>query len=145
MPIKYNLMNYDIIANNIHKLQSKNESNFDDKDKVTKGVGIIIASFSSSFSWQTYKSISDGAAINLDKQEIKEEFQNAVKTNWKNIRNVDVQEVVRIFSAMPEETRERIFNTWLFLNAGKDYHDTLKSAWAKLEENLKAEASDSSN
>jgi hypothetical protein len=145
MPIKYNLMNYDIIANNIHKLQSKNESNFDYNDKVTRGIGIIIASFSSSFSWQTYKSISEGVNIDLDKQEIKEEFQNAAKTNWKNVRNVDVQEVVRIFSAMPKETRERIFNTWLFLNAGKDYHDTLKNAWAKLEENLKAEASDSEN
>ncbi|MGC8651711.1 MAG: hypothetical protein ACP5UH_00455 [Candidatus Micrarchaeia archaeon] len=138
MPIKYNLMNYDVIANNIHKLQAKSESEYGQEDKSLWALGVLIASFSSSFSWQTYKMISDGAAVS-EAQELKEEFENARKANWKQVRNVDVQEVVRNFGSMPKAARDKIFFDWLFLNVDKSMHNLLKQAWDTLGKNFSVE------
>ncbi|MCL4373476.1 MAG: hypothetical protein M1360_00005 [Candidatus Marsarchaeota archaeon] len=138
MPIKYNLMNYDVIANSIHKLQAKNESEYAQDELNLRALGVLIASFSSSFSWQTYKRISEGAPISAA-QELKDEFESARKSNWKHIRNVDVQEVVRTFGSMSKPARDKIFFDWLFFNVDKSMHEQLKQAWGALEKNLTVE------
>ncbi|MGC8669973.1 MAG: hypothetical protein ACP5TL_02360 [Candidatus Micrarchaeia archaeon] len=139
MPIKYNLMNYDITANSIHKVQAKNENELNDNDKSIKTLGILIASFASSFSWHTYKCITDGLSIS-NTQEVKEEFENAKRNAWKQIRNVDVQEVLRTFGAMSKAARDKFFFEWLFfINAEKEMHDSLKRAWSELEKDMTVE------
>jgi len=138
MPIKYNLMNYDIIANNIHKIQAKDDSELSDNERRVKTLGVLIASFSSSFSWQTYKRVIDGGNM-TGVQGIKEEFEIARKSNWKQVRNTDVQEVVRTFSTMPKASRDRIFFDWLFLYTDREMHEQLKYAWSELEKDLKSE------
>ncbi len=137
MPIKYNLMNYDIIANNIHKLQLKNESELSDSDKKLMALAILIASFSSSFSWKTYRWATDG--MKSDGNELKAEYENAKKANWKMVKNTDVQEVVRTFGPMEKEARDKIFFEWLFMSVEKEMHEELRHAWEELEKNFNVE------
>ena len=134
MPIKYNLTTYDMLANRIHKLSLRNGSASssvkpdeeahaaaEDGD-IILAKAVIIASFSSNLSWQTYNTITtDPGKLNLP--EVKREYEEAVSEKWKRVTNNDVREVAT------NGISDNAFSMWLFYNVGKDEHDNYKKAW----------------
>ncbi|MCL4403306.1 MAG: hypothetical protein M1500_03915 [Candidatus Marsarchaeota archaeon] len=134
MPIKYNLTTYDMLANKIHKLSVKNSSaispaKYDGESGVTVEDGniilakaVIIASFSSNLSWQTYNAIiTDPSRLNVP--EIRREYEEAASEKWKRVTNNDVREVAT------KGISDNAFSTWLFYNVDKSAHETYKKAW----------------
>ncbi len=133
MPIKYNLTTYDMLANQIHKLSIKNGSaspvKFDEEARsitedgdIIRAKAVIIASFSSNLSWQTYKTITTDPG-KLNSIEVKREYDEAVTDKWKRVTNNDVREVAT------NGIGDNAFSTWLFFNVDKDAHDAYNKAW----------------
>ncbi len=140
MPRKYNLTKYDVLANMIHKLSVKelglNHGNADNAtpehadsydDETLKAIAVLIASFSSNHSWQTYRYITIHESTG-NSNAIKEEYSEAEKTRWKNVTQYDIGEVAN--TNLPDN----VFSEWLFFNVVKDKHDTYRRAWRILKE-----------
>lgn len=137
MPIKYNLTKYDLLAEKIHDLtQKKNPTYSKDEDEL-RAKATLIASFSSSHSWQTYKLIAEGNpnAI-LSSSEVRNEHTLAKNEKWKHVRNMDIQQVACT-------NINGMFFIWLSsINVDKATRDSYKYAWTKLKEDLFEEECD---
>lgn len=129
MPIKYNLTKYDIISSQIKKITAKKGSNgdgADPEDKKTMLKAVLIASFSSGHSWQTYKAATSSTPMAFNKPEIKKEYVDSVTSKWKTITPFDIDEVSK------SQISDNAFSEWLFFNVGKEDHESYKEAWDDL-------------
>ncbi len=138
MPIKYNLTKYDVLVDKIHKVVLKEQAHQNDggrsdpqegdesgsDDGAIKLMAVLIASFSSGHSWQTHKALMDHTDINS--AEVKEEFAEAVKTRWKEVSHGDLVELAN------NHVPDSVFAQWLFFNVDKEAHESYKSAWQML-------------
>ncbi len=139
MPIKYNLTKYDILANRIHKLSLKGLRNGTSADPVEtedvgedeqlKTIAIILASFTSSHSWQTYRCIEQ-QADGFNSEIVKSEYLEAVKERWKHVTSSDVSELANL------KVSDSDFHRWLFFNVGNNDQEKYKEAWSELKETL---------
>ena len=99
MPIKYNLTKFDKIAERIQTVAAKeNQCNpgdyqFTEEETIIKMEAVIIAALCSAYSYQTSKSMADGAVFDLGSDSVREEHRHARESKWKQLRNLDVQEV----------------------------------------------------
>ena len=59
----------------------------------TKKLASVVASLSSNHSWKTYKYLHDYS--DLDKEALASELSSAFAHKWKNISEIDVEEVVK--------------------------------------------------
>ena len=131
MPIKYNLTKFDKIAERIQEVAAKDgKSNPGDDltneaESVTKAEAVIIAALCSAFSYQTSKTITNGAA-DLGNDIVKEEHRLALEGRWKQLRNLDIQEVASM------GVKDSAFYLWLHYNVAKDRQDLYKKAWESL-------------
>lgn len=135
MPIKYNLTKYDMLAEKIHELAQKRDpptptskplrSDAED-EQLLKAQAILIASFCSSHSWETYKTMTEGNTNALNSSRIKDEHTVAKSTKWKQIRNMDIQQVA-------STNLNGMFSAWLYsISVDKNTRDLYKFAWVKL-------------
>ena len=134
MPKKYNLTRYDLIANSIKKLSSRElyangevaeALDVEYTDEMLRTMAIIVASFSSSHSWKTFRGITEGSG-QLNSDEIREEYQEACRTRWKNVSQNDIGELSN--TNIPDSR----FFEWLFFNVDKKEHPIYKDAWGTL-------------
>ncbi len=133
LPIKYNLTKFDILADKIHKLsvngnveKAHRKAKTAGKDEdTTKLVAIIVASMSSSYSWQTYKSISM-QTDELNSPQVKAEHEYAVRERWKHVGAPDISEIASL------NISDSVFYRWLFFNVPKKEHESYKHAWVSL-------------
>ncbi len=129
MPIKYNLTKYDMLAERIHELSQKKDETFSKDEETLRAEATLIASFASAHSWQTFKTITEGKANEINSAEIKNEHNLAKTVKWKKIRNMDIQEVART-------NINGMFSTWLYaISVDKATRETYKNAWNKLVSN----------
>lgn len=138
MPIKYNLTKCDILANEIHKLSLKelkeshsdnDSSEHEPEDIEIKLMAIIIASLTSSHSWQTYKCIEqqiDG----FNAEVIKREHEEAIEERWKHITPSDISELVNL------NISDSVFYRWSFFNVNREEHKYYVKAWKRLKEEM---------
>lgn len=133
MPIKYNLTKYDMLAERIHELSQKRDTPFSKDEETLRAEAILIASFSSSHSWQTYKTIIEGNPNALNSPEIRNECTMAKSEKWKHIRNMDIQEV------SCTNIRDSLFYVWLSANSDKLNRETYRRAWLKLKQEFDEE------
>lgn len=125
MPKRYNITKFDILSEGIHKISNKPQDDLDPDDELLKAEAIIISSFSSGHSWRTYNCVmNNGPKINS--MEVKEEYLESEKENWKRISEMDVREFVNM--CIPNS----IFAQWLFFNTEKEKHDIYKKAWEEI-------------
>ncbi|MEM3827576.1 MAG: hypothetical protein QXR58_03190 [Candidatus Micrarchaeaceae archaeon] len=135
MPIKYNLTWADTLSNKIHRVSQKDPKNLDEEDIKLKRIGIIVAAFASSHSWQTYKAARENLKL-INSQEVKAEFQKAAAEGWKDITYSDINEIAK------ENSIEQAFDSWLFFNIGKEEHADYKLAWKTLKEYFRESCDD---
>ena len=132
MPIKYNLTKFDKIAERIQAVAAKetqcNPGDYSstEEETVIKMEAVIIAALCSAYSYQTSKSIVNGAVFDLDNDSVKEEHRNARESKWKALRNIDVQEVAGM------NIKDSTFYQWLHYNVNKDEQELYKRAWSSL-------------
>ena len=125
MPIKYNLTKYYILSTRIKKVSLKKAAIvFTADDRTTMIKAILIASFASGHSWQTFRSLTQG--LPMRNPEIKKEFADAVASKWKSITPFDIVEV------STTNVSDSVFSEWLFFNVEKDFHQEYKDAWSNL-------------
>lgn len=126
MPIKYNLTKYDMLSTRVKKVSSKKDPKEMSKDETeTMLKAILIASFASGHSWQTFKLITNGGGM-LNQPEVKKEYQEARATKWKLINPFDIVEV------STTNISDSAFSQWLFFNVEKENHENYAQAWAEL-------------
>ena len=97
MPIKYNLTKYDLLAEKYHELSQKKDQFTQDEENI-RAQAILIASFSSSHSWNTNRLIMEGNPnlfLNSTDMIIAEHILSKA-SKWKQVKNTDIQEVARI-------------------------------------------------
>ncbi len=135
MPIKHNLTKYDILQDKVHKLSQKDESMYTDEDIVLKNMSVLIASFSSGFSWKTHKALSDNQ-YEFNSEDIRAEFNQSRSTKWKSITAADVYEVSQ--KSIPKSK----FASWLYYTVDMREHDKYKAAWDKFNEYIISEEND---
>ena len=139
MPIKYNITKYDVLVGEIHKLVQKcnthrayradaksegEQTELTEGELQLKAIAVIVASFSSGHSWQTHKCMqSEGQ---LDKPEVKEEYELAEQSRWKSVNLNDVEEL----ASAP--ISDQAFYRWLFYNVDKGKQKLYKDAWVRL-------------
>jgi hypothetical protein len=134
MPIKYNLTKYDMLAEEFHELAQKRDTTFSKDEETLKAMAVIVASFASAHSWQTYKVIIEGDPnLVLNCPEIKNEYQLAKNERWKRVLPQHIQDVSRM------NIKDSLFYTWLSANEHNDTRDIYKSAWGKLKEGFNEE------
>src|SRR5580658_8194415 len=97
MPIKYNLTKYDLLAEQYHELSQKKSTLTKDEEEL-RAQAVLIASFSSSQSWNTNRMMSEGSANQLlsSTDMIVAEHILSKASKWKQIKNTDIQEVARM-------------------------------------------------
>ena len=126
MPIKYNLTKFDVLSNKIKKIaQSKNHELLKE-DFITITKAIIIASFASGHSWQTYKTISSNKPFIKLSEEENNEYYEAKNNGWKTITPFDIIEVANI------NLNDNIFKQWLYSSVDKQEHEIYLKAWDDL-------------
>ncbi len=133
MPIKYNLTKYDMLAERIHELSQKKDAPFSKDEETLKAEATLIASFASSHSWQTHKTMAEGNPNNFNSSEVKGEYATASATKWKHVRNMDIQEV------SCTNIRDSLFYAWLSANADRMNRELYKRAWLKLKQEFNEE------
>jgi hypothetical protein len=143
MPIKYTLTKNDMLAEKIHNYVLKSGNSDPDRspdadDDCLKIKATIIAAFASSLSWQTFRTINNGASM-LGSPEIKNEYALAKSSRWKQIRSADIQEVASM------NISERAFYTWLLSNVEKEERELYKKAWGSLLQEFEQECDDISD
>ncbi len=140
MPIKYNLTKYDVLASEIRKLAVKynthhtypleRKGNADgiqlsSEEIMLKAMAVLIASFSSSHSWQTHKCI-ENHDDKLSNAEIKTEYEEAERIRWQNVSLYDIGEIAST------QIPDNVFYRWMFSNIEKDKQALYKGAWTEL-------------
>lgn len=124
MPIKYNLTKYDMLSTKVKKVSTKKEG-FSKEDSNTVIKAVLIASFASGHSWQTYKILTNGGGM-LNQPDIKKEYFDARTSKWKLITPFDIVEVSKT------NPSDAAFSQWLFFNVDKNEHENYVQAWAEL-------------
>ncbi|MCW6159987.1 MAG: hypothetical protein LVQ95_02795 [Candidatus Micrarchaeales archaeon] len=124
MPIKYNLTKYDMLSTKVKKVSTKKEG-FSKEDSNTMIKAILIASFASGHSWQTYKLLTNGGGM-LNQPDVKKEYAEAKTSKWKLITPFDIVEVSKT------NLSDSAFSQWLFFNVDKGEHEDYVQAWAEL-------------
>ncbi|MGC8730067.1 MAG: hypothetical protein ACP5RP_01670 [Candidatus Micrarchaeia archaeon] len=139
MPTKGNMSKYELFVYNVHKLglqlssvrgkcQKYNNAGYWDADyKTLKAGAVIVAAFSSNFSWKTHQTVVEGT-LEFDKNEIKDEYMMAATKNWQKIEVRDIKELVN--SGLSYSA----FNTWLFFNVTHKEYSIYIKAWKRLNE-----------
>ena len=131
MPIKYNLTKFDKIAERIQSVAAKetqcNPGDYilTEEESIVKIEAVIMTALCSSFSYQTSKSISDGA-VDLGNELVKEDHRLAREGRWRRLRNLDIQEVASM------NIKDGNFYQWLHYNVNKEEQDIYKRAWEDL-------------
>lgn len=136
MPIKYNLTKYDVLANKIHKvslkygkgLQTNGESISEDDDGI-RYMAIIVASLTSSHSWQTHKCIESNVD-GFNSESVKGEYLEAAKERWKHVTPSDINELANL------NISDSIFYRWLFFNIERGEQENYKRAWRQLKDEI---------
>ncbi len=129
MPIKYNLTKYDMLSTRIKKAAAAKKSTpqLAREDQGVMLKAIIIASFASGHSWQTYRALTSKEPVAFSNSEIRKEFAEAVTSKWRLINPFDIVEV------STTNISDSAFSQWLFFNVDKSYHDEYKKAWKELQ------------
>jgi hypothetical protein len=131
MPIKYNLTKFDKISEHIQEVASREVQNNPDynppteEEMLIKTEAVILTVLCSSFSYQTSKSIMNGAT-DIDSDSIKEEHRLAREGRWRQLRNPDIQEVASM------NIKDSNFYQWLHYNVNKEEQELYKRAWNDL-------------
>ncbi|HUC38592.1 MAG TPA: hypothetical protein VL944_00490 [Candidatus Acidoferrum sp.] len=126
MPLKHNVTKYDVLATRIHKLALKNSTGDLTKDeKRAMVMAVLIASFSSSLSWKTHNILADGQT-NLNNEEVKREYKQALASRWKLTTAADISEVLN------KGISSAAFSAWLFFNVDQSQHSLYKDVWSSL-------------
>ena len=128
MPIKFNLTKYDMLSAKIKKLATtkKEQKEITNDDKYTVFQAILVASFASGHSWQTFKTLTSSQPPPLNTPEIKQEFAEAHNSKWKLVTPFNIVEV----STM--NISDNAFSQWLFSNVEKPEQEDFKTAWDQL-------------
>ncbi|MGI0100652.1 MAG: hypothetical protein ACREBH_02960 [Candidatus Micrarchaeaceae archaeon] len=93
----------------------------------------LIASFASSHSWQTYKTMTTGNITELNSIGVKNEYLTARSEKWRRIRNMDIQEVACT------NIKDGLFYMWLSVNSDKANRELYRRAWIRLKEEFNEE------
>ena len=126
MPIKYNLTKYDMLSTKVKKVSTKKDMREMSKEESnTMLKAILIASFASGHSWQTYKLLTNGGGM-LNQPDVKNEYMEARTSKWKLITPFDIVEVSKT------NLSDAAFSQWLFFNVDKAQHEDYVQAWAEL-------------
>ena len=132
MPIKYNLTKFDKIAEQIQAVAAKenqcnpNDYSFTEEETLIRMEAVIVAALCSAYSYQTSKSIVDGTIVDLGSDSVKEEHRHAREGKWKQLRNLDVQEVAGM------NIKDNAFYQWMHYNVDKSEQELYKKAWGNL-------------
>ena len=127
MPIKYNLTKYDMLSTRIKKVSVKKApKEMSNEEYGTMLKAILIASFASGHSWQTFRTLTAQASGTMNKPEIKKEYQDAITSKWKMITPFDIVEV------STTNVSDGSFSQWLFFNVDKTQRENYKKAWTEL-------------
>ncbi len=127
MPIKYNLTKYDMLSTKIKKVSTKKapkEMSPEERNVMMKAV--LIASFASGHSWQTFRTLTSQVSASMHRPEIKKEFIDAASSKWRLITPFDILEVST--TSIPDNA----FSEWLFFTVEKDQQEDYKKAWGQL-------------
>ena len=129
MPIKYNLTKYDMLSTKVKKAAAAKKAalQLDQADRNVMLKAILIASFASGHSWQTYRTITAKESANFNNPEIRKEFSNAVSNKWRLINPFDIVEV------STTNISDTAFSQWLFFNVDRTWHEEYKRAWRELQ------------
>lgn len=134
MPIKYNLTKYDILAEKFHDLVPKNGSPLTKDEEILKAEATLIASFASAHSWQTSRAINERNINSNNSQEIKSEHLRAKSDKWKQVKNIDIQEVAR------NNMGDNLFNAWMqVVNVDKPSREIYRKAFSLFKQHLNEE------
>jgi len=118
---------YELLVNYVRKVSKKREIETDGERKI-RDIAALVASFSSSHSWKTYKYLHDGGE--LDKDAIITEANAAFSEGWKSITETDVEEVVN------SNIGDYLISTWLFYAVEKEKRDYYKSLLEEMKKEL---------
>jgi hypothetical protein len=130
MPLKHNITKFDVLAQNIHHIAIRmGASDLTNKDKRTKLMGILIASLSSSQSWQTHNILKENPS-NLNRSEVKDEYVQANASRWKTVSAADINEVLNL------GVSDNAFSRWLFFAVDSTNHDLYKSVWEEMKKDF---------
>ena len=88
-------------------------------------MAVLVASLSSAQSWKTHNLMMDGLS-NLNSNEVREEYKQAVATRWKNVTAADISEVLN------KGVSDNAFSTWLFFTIEQQQHTLYKSVWEEM-------------
>jgi hypothetical protein len=133
MPTKINLTRNDELVSMFREVSLKPEASITSGDAIRIAEAVLISSFSSAHSWQTYKCIISKNPNSLRSPIVKEEYVQAEKWKWKKVRSTDINEVAQI------EMPEMLFSAWLNFNAVKEKKTIYREAWCKLRQELNTE------
>ncbi len=128
MPFKHNLTKFNIFSDNVRKIAKKSKITENERRIMT--MAIIIASFSSSHSWKTSKSIVADRMIGIKDISIKQEYENAKAIKWKNISSSDIKEIAN------QGIRDSMFSRWMLSYVDKEEHENYKQAWSMIKNNI---------
>ncbi len=128
MPIKYNLTKYDKLADRIHCLLQKDNANLTEDEQNHIIGAVLFASFSPSHSWETARAINESSISLMNTLKVRNEYNEAKQSKWKNIRNTDVQYV-------SERSRNinGMFPMWLYsIGVDRQTREQYRVVWTKL-------------
>ena len=133
MPTKINLTRNDELALKFHEVSLKPAGTINSEDAIRVAEAVLISSFSSAHSWQTYKCIVNKDSNMLRSQVVKDEYLQAESWKWKKVRSVDISEVAQ--TDMPD----MLFSVWLTFNTNKDKKLLYRDAWYRLKKEFDTE------
>ncbi|MCL5111414.1 MAG: hypothetical protein M1160_00840 [Candidatus Marsarchaeota archaeon] len=123
--MKHNVTKYDVLATKIHHLSQKQNSDLTKDEKRAEIMAVLVASLTSSQSWKTHQHLMDGLA-NLNSDDVKEEYRQALTTRWKNVTAADINEV------LSKGISAQAFSTWLFFTVEPQNQSLYKSVWDEM-------------
>ena len=126
MPTKINLTRNDELALKFHEVSLKPAGTITSDDAIRVAEAVLITSFSSAHSWQTYKCIVNKDSNLLRSPVVKEEYLQAESWKWKKVRNMDISEVAQT------DIPDMLFSVWLTFNTNKDKKILYRDAWYTL-------------
>jgi signal peptidase I len=128
MPIKYNLTKYDLLFSKIKKISAmKSPKEMSKDERSTMFQAVLVAAFSSSHSWQTYKILTSSMSGAFNTPETKKEYEEAFAAQWKRVSPFDINEVANA------NINGNVFSEWLFFNVPKETQGDLTNAWKSLQ------------
>lgn len=133
MPIKINLTRNDELAFKFHEVAQKPAASMNHDDTLYMAQAVLISSFSSAHSWQTYKCLVDKDVERLRSATVKDEYLQSEASKWKRVRSVDISEVAQA------EINDTLFSIWLTFNTSKDKKIIYRDAWYTLKKEFNKE------